>query len=391
MKHLVLWSIAARNLGRFGGRTLALAVPLFAVMALAAAMTFLKDGLLQEALAGAESLPDLTVRRLQAGRVASLEASLAGEIRRQPGVRKVTPRIWGAVPLGPADGSVVYTLVGLDADPAADLSLALEEGRFPEPGERGAAVVGRLFAERRGARVGDRLALADELGNQAEFRVVGLFGSRVDLYSADLIVTDLESARAFFGSPPGQVTDLCVEARDPQAAERLATSLGLLAPGLQVRTRQEQADAARVAYGTRSGVFQMMWLVLLLCVLLTAWAQASSISLEMRREIGVLKALGWQTLDIIELKMMETVLVGTTAIAGGILAGLGFVCLGAPGLEALFLGWSTLYPEYPVPVRVEGSSLFLLFATGLLPLCGASVFPAWVLGTLEPDTTIRSG
>ncbi|MBI4871685.1 MAG: hypothetical protein HY814_08955, partial [Candidatus Riflebacteria bacterium] len=53
-KHLVFWSIAVRNLRRFPGRALAIAGPLFVAMSVASVMTFIKDGLLHDALARAE-------------------------------------------------------------------------------------------------------------------------------------------------------------------------------------------------------------------------------------------------------------------------------------------------------------------------------------------------
>ncbi len=373
MKHWVLWSIALRNVARFWRRSLSLAIPLFVVMALAAGMSAVHDGLLEDARASAEGLPPLTVRRLLAGRMVPMRPGALVEIE---GIRQQRARIWGQVELFTNAGRRTCTLVGLEGQSPVQ---PIVQGRAPGPRE---VVVGKILATQAGVRPGEKLALIDAKGVAAEFRLVGLFSDRSRLWSSDLILTDLESARAVLGYDPGTCTDVWVD-----ADEEVGTTIEVMHPELTVLTRAAQRDKLEATYGGRAGVFQLMWLILLLTVLLLAWAQASSISLEMHREVGVLKALGWPTLDIIEVKMLEALVVGLAAVASGVLAGLAFVLLGAPILRGYMLGGTT---PFPVPCHLGVGSLFVLFAIGLAPLCGATIFPAWRLATLEPDRAIRS-
>ncbi len=393
-KHIVFWSIAARNVRRFPGRTLAVFVPLFLIMACASVMTFIKDGILRDALLSADALPDITVQQVLGGRMAPLENDLALEISGYANVLRVARRVWGYVPINVPGGTVSYTLMGIDPtekSSAGDISLALVSGRFIKPGERGCAVVGAIFARQNRARPGDAITLKDEMGNESRFDIVGVFSSRVTIYSADLIVTDIESARAFFGYSSAQSSDLGVYLENPLYTDQVASFINASRKNVRVITKEAQSNMAKRAYGCRSGVFQLLWLILLLTVLVLAWAQASSITLEMRKEIGVLKAIGWQTLDIIELKMMEILIVGFGGTLSGILFGILYLCIGAPFVKNYFLGWAVVYPDFPLPVHIEWSSIFMLLVTGLLPLCVATVFPAWFQGTVEPDSAIRGG
>jgi hypothetical protein len=166
-------------------------------------------------------------------------------------------------------------------------------------------------------------------------------------------------------------------------------SPGDLEPLTQESAKEELVNIIKQGFAQRSGVFQLMWLILLLCVLLLAWTQGSSISLDMKKEIGVFKALGWHTLDIIELKMMEIIIIGLAGILCGMLFGILYLQIGAPWLKQFFLGQSAVYQGSPIPIYIEGGSIFLLLATGLLPLCAATIIPAWLMGTVEPDTAIR--
>lgn len=393
-KNIAFWSMAVRNVLRFRGRTLAILLPLFVVMACASVMTFIKDGICRDALRSVEALPDITIQQMVGGRIGPVHPELAAVISNYGNVLKVVPRVWGYVPLQAAGGNASYTLMGMDCSllpSALDISPAIESGRFLKFGDKHCAVIGKVFAFQNKVKPGDKITLQDELGNKTSLNIIGIFNTPVQIYTADLIVTDIETARIFLGYLSDQSSDLAVYLKDPLYTDQVAESILISHKNIRVLTKEALAGNVRQGYGGKAGIFQLMWLILLLTVTLLAWTQASSISLEMKKEIGVLKALGWQTLDIIELKMMEIVIIGLTGILSGILFGIFYLHLGAPLVKQYFLGWAVLYPPFPLPISIEGSSIFLLFVIGLFPLCAATVFPAWRMGVVEPDTAIRGG
>jgi len=54
------------------------------------------------------------------------------------------------------------------------------------------------------------------------------------------------------------------------------------------------------------------------CIL--AWDKATGISAEEKHEIGILKAIGWDTADILELKFWEGIVISLTSFLLGLLA-----------------------------------------------------------------------
>jgi ABC-type lipoprotein release transport system permease subunit len=274
---------------------------------------------------------------------------------------------------------------------AEQIGLTLEEGRFLEPGDTGKAVVGQAFASVFSAGAGDRIHLEDTLGNASEFEIVGIFGTSVEIYAADLIVVPIETAREYFGYETDEVSDICIYLDDPVNTGLTAVRILEMGDNIRIVTRDALAALNQQAFGRRGGVFQLMWMALLLTVCLVAWAQSASIGLALKREIGILKAIGWSTLDIIEVKLLESTLLALLGTLGGILLGLGYVALDAPGIKQYFLGWATVYPEFPLPVHMSLASLFLLVVIGVFPLVVATVVPAWRVGIIEPDEAIRSG
>lgn len=386
-----LLDLALRNLLRHPAKSLAVIIPLVVVLAMATTMASVREGFSRDAAAATAGLPEVTVQRMVGGRVERISVPLGDSLARIPGVTRVAPRVWGYVPLRAESGDeFTYTLMGLDfarMPVPEDISVTLESGRWLSPGIEHEAVIGRTFAAAQNVRPGDVIRLSDLLGNSDTFLITGIFGSPVQIYSADLLVTSIADARRFFGYLPAEATDFLVYAgRDPNdvAAEVVAID-----SGLRVLTRAALNNLCQEAYGGRSGVFALFWLILLLTALLTTFAQAANIQIDLAREIGILKAMGWDSADVIALRLLESLALGILGTLGGILAGLIYVALDAPGIKSYFLGWSRVYPDFPLPAVLALDDLGLLLAIGILPLLAAGAVPAWLAATIPPDEAIR--
>ncbi len=391
-KRVSLFSMAVENLWRHRRRSIVVLLPLIAVIGLASAMTFVKNGLEQHALGSLAVLPDITVQKLTAGRVERMSVDCIPRISQIRGVKKVVPRVWGYLPLRVKNRDVAYTMMGVDLanmPVSADIELALDEGRFLRSGEKGKAVVGGAFTAAFHAHVGDSIELTDSFGTRTFFEVVGVFSGPLQIYTADTILVSQEDAREFFGYSANRSSDLCVYLDSPLVADRVAQDILFIYPDFRVLTKDVLIDLTRQAYGGRSGVFQLMWLILLAAVMLVGWAQTTGITIEMGREIGILKAIGWSTMDVIEVKLYETLTVGVLGFLGGVLLGWLYLLGGAPGIKEYFLGWSTIYPDFPIPVYVQASDVVVLLVVAVFPLLAATVVPTWILAIVEPDRAIR--
>ena len=104
----------------------------------------------------------------------------------------------------------------------------------------------------------------------------------------------------------------------------------------------------------------------------------------------MLKAIGWDTRDIIHMKLWEAGLVATTALlAGGLLAYLHVFLFGAPLLRPVLQGWSVLFPSMALNPSVDGLQLATLALLALLPYLVAIVIPIWRTAAADPDAVMR--
>jgi len=413
IKQINICLMAAENLRRFRGKTIAIIIPLIITMAVSSFMMFTRGGFIKDAEIAKDFLADITVQGIKAGRVGAVSLNIKTKIEKIPHVKHVFPRVWGYIPVNIDGVDISYTLMGLDIDHLPhDIKLlkAIQDGYCLMPGDRKKAVLGYGVAESFGfdvgdsieiakrfgvdvkdiKRVGDKIEIEDMLGNHGEFEVAGIFNNKVQIYSADLILVSNEDAREFFGYNKNEASDLLVYLDDPSYADRVAFEITRLFNNTRVLTSKALTNLVKEAFGRRGGTFQAMWLIMLFVLLLLIWAQSAHISVDVSKEIGILKAVGWQTGDIIKLKMIESLICGLSGTILGILFGFVYALMGTPGISGYCLGCASVYPKFPVPVSCDPGSLFILFLLGVMPITVVSAIPAWLAGTIDPDEAIRS-
>ncbi len=387
-----LWGFASKQLSINKKQTLALAIPLTIAIAVVAAMSFVRDGLRSDAHLSTAFLPDITVQMMSAGRSTHVPAGMIEQMHNIPGIKLIVPRIWGVLPIHTNGQDNAYTLLGID--PAnmpipADIRLSMKSGRFIRPDDRQCLVLGESVARSLHIQVGNTLSILTPAHETCDFHVIGIFTSAVQIYAADLMLTHIEDARNFFGYAPGEAADLCVYLRNAAQTDNTAAAITKSFPDCRVLTRDKLSRVMDQSYGSRSGIFQIVWLILLVNIVLLVWSQASSTALYLKKEVGILKALGWSVMEIIQTRIFSTAIIALLACFVGILLGIFYVSAGAPGVREYFLGWTAIYPEFRVPICLRFDSIITLLAIGTVPIIGAVVLPSWLVGISEPDRAIR--
>jgi ABC-type lipoprotein release transport system permease subunit len=387
-EHLNFFEYAIRSLFTYRTRTIAIIVSLTIAIMILGSTIFVSDGLLREAQLSVETAPDITVQNMEAGRVVPVPNEYAEYLSRFLDVRRIVPRVWGYVYL--QDG--IYTIMGIDPSItpiAEELGFALESGRFFSGDETNVAVIGSHVADTLGINLNDQVKIA-EVHAFYSFTVIGIFDSDVSLFASDIILIDIETSRDFLDMSTDAVSDLCIYLDDENKIPATASIISEVYPDLRVITRESMKDAFASTYGVRSGYVSALWYILLISVILVAWNQASSASVESQREVGILKTLGFSTSNILEIRLLETLLLGFISASIGIFLAIFYdVYMGAPIIRNLMLGWSAIYPNFPVPILISFGSILTLCAAAIIPLLVGTLIPAWKSAITEPDVVMR--
>lgn len=376
-RHTALFRFALGACSRRAGRTASMMVGLAFITWLFASVVFLTDALRHEARLGIGELPDLMVQRTVAGRPALLDATHVDALAAMRGVSRVTPRVWGYLYVPSLEANL--TVVGLTATPDASLAV---EGRLPR--EDGEVVVGEVLAERLGLRRGDEVALPAAERYQL-VRVVGVFRAESALRTADVILALEPLARTLLGMPEGQYTDLAVELRVADEASVVANRAAELFPGARVLQRSLIERTHALTFDARGGMLSVLLLPALAALLLLAWDRLTGLGEVERREIGILKAVGWQTTEVLTVRLYEQLVVALTGAALGVACAYVYVfALGAPGMAGALFGWSALYPELKLTPSVDASAPLSVLAAVVLPYVAVGLVPALRAALMDP-------
>jgi lipoprotein-releasing system permease protein len=380
------WSLlvfALGSLGRRRGRAVATVVGLTLVASAFGAVFSLADALRGAALRGAASAPDLAVSRLRAGRPALLSVHEAARVRAITGVGAVRPRVWGYLYLDALSATVV--VVGLTEGERSSLGPSVVDGSIADARGRGWVLLGDAVHRAFGARIGDAL----DLGGRT-FTVRARGRSATSAVSADVVAMDAGDARALLGMGDEEASDLAVHVPNPDELETVATKISEALPGARVVSRESVARAYELTYGARGGFVTLALLPALLALLVLVWDRLTGLSPDERREIAVLKAIGWATGDVLAVRLFESAIVGGAAVTLATALAHGYVfVLGAPGLLDALRGWSSLRPAIALAPSGDGASALAVVSVAVIPWLVASVVPAWRAAVTDPAEALR--
>jgi len=360
-------------LARRKGKNLALTGVYALTVAALASVLFLTHSLRTEAALVLREAPEVVVQRMVAGRHDLLPAAYLDGLRSIRGVAEVRGRLWG------------YSF-----DPLSRANLTvLVPDRFWGGEEE--AVVGRGVARAWGLLAGEAMMLRAHDGATLRLTVREIASPESELVSSDLVLVSESFFRRLFGIAPGLFTDAALTVRNAREVPTVAAKVAAALPDTRPITRAEIARTYEAIFDWRSGLLVVVLSAAALAFVVVAWDKASGLSAEERREIGVLKAIGWETSDVLALKGWEGAAVSLTAFGAGLLAAyLHVFLLGAPLFRPVLQGWSVLFPELRLVPDISAYQVSTLFFLTVVPYTVATIVPSWRAATVDPDAVMRS-
>jgi putative ABC transport system permease protein len=304
----------------------------------------------------------------------TVDESLVTKLRSLPVVAQANPMIFNMMDLTPEVNALVFGW--LDDSYEFDSLTFTSGGRFhngkPE------IILGDLLAGTLGKKVGEPVEIQG-----ASFTVAGIYHGGTAL-EAGAVIMPLDQLQALSGlqgkvsgfhvrlraAPPGESSDAYLKRAQAQIEGAL--------PGLVAQQAAERASnnqlvvlAHAVAWGTSS-------IALIVGILGIANTMAMSV-FERTREIGILRALGWNRWRVMLLIQTEAAVLG---LAGGFLG----IALGWGALRML----STM-PQTASIVSASLDPVHVVEALGIAIIAGlaAGAIPAWRGAHLSPVEALR--
>jgi len=302
-------------------------------------------------------------------------------LKQSPAIRYVAPVVLGAAPVSHGSREREVTVLGTSSDMQPVMELKILRGDFlpagnPRIGSSVCVLGEKLYHELFEHRnpVGEWLHIGEY-----RYRVIGVLGSKgqtIGMDMSDAIIIPVASAQTMFNKP--SLYRIMIKASHQGALDRAKKDVLRI-----IRLRHEGEDDVTVIrqdalIGTFDDILKTLtWVVagiaaisLIVAGILIMNVMLVSVS-QRRAEIGLLKALGAPTRQVLTLFLIEALML---SLAGGFI-GLG---IGFAGAGAL----SHWLPDFPVQIPLWSviAALLVTLVTGLL----FGMIPARQAAKLDP-------
>lgn len=393
-RHLRILEFAVASLLRHRIKTLMIVAVYVFVVFLLSSLILLSNALKNEARQLLSHTPELIVQAIRGGRHDLIPIDHGDAIRGIRGVRSTTPRFWGYYYDPPTQAS--FTLLGIDHQPPE--IEALVEGRFgvnqrfpdTERGPMHACVIGQGVADIRFIGLEDIIPVRAADGSLLVLKVVGIFKADSSILTNDLVIVGTSTVRQILGIPPGRATDLVVHVRNPREVDTVSRKIQERFPTARIISRSQILSTYEALFGWRGGLAVTLQVGAIAAFAILAWNKAAGLSARERSEIGVLKAVGWDTANIIELKFWEGSAVSVFSFLTGAVAAHVHVYLADGALFAPVLrGWSVLFPQLNTVPHSDPFTLMIIMLLCVGPYVFATIVPAWKAAVTDPDIVLR--
>ena len=353
---------------------------------------------------------------------------MAAEILKTTGVIAVAPYAQGPV-IVEKEGRINTPMMrGIDPigeQKINDLKALVKTGQFDLSGET--VVMGVSLAKSLGVEVGDKITvyapnnihgIIDELKREeknpkaksktlaelkndvilpAELTVVGLFESGRYDYDANILLVPLFIAQELYGlSSSDGIHGLSIRVADPYAVVTVKNSLASKLPdGVFAQTWIERNSSRFDAVRLERNI---MFFILFFIIIVAAFSVMNTlitVTVQKRREIGILKALGASVSQIVWVFLAQGMVVGFFGNAIGL--GLGMTLIRFRNEFKDFLAAAlhiqifppSIYEFTEIPAEVVPHDVAIICISAFLICSLAALIPAYFAARLDPVKALR--
>jgi len=223
------------------------------------------------------------------------------------------------------------------------------------------------------------------------FTVVGVFSSGCSIWSSNLLYMSLDDAGELFRMK-GMATDFLIYAK-PGESPIVNLQLQMenqLDPPFRTQSRELVRAYFQKGYDSRAGIFTAFYLIAFALAIPIVFVLTGFGWAERRKEIGLLKAVGWQTLDVLKVVLWESIFLSIMAACLALIVAYVWIrVFNGFFIAQFFIGESDLIPVFSVPARFFPAAAFLSFLLTLTLTMTGSLYSTWRMAAMLPAETMR--
>ena len=362
------------------------------IVFLSSSILFISNTLKKEIFTTLENQSDFVIQKINSGKSQYTPISWIEDFKEISGVKNIQQRVYGQYYFMPED--VYFTIVGIDLfeeGSSKNIKELLEVLNISEFLQSDSMIIGngikKLFDKYKYINSYDFKLFNNDL---KEIKIFKDLPQKANLVANDLIIMDINLAKEILNIKEDEATDIVLNVPNNLERANVKDQLILKHSNTRILQKENLKKEYENMFNYKGGIFLILFIVVILTFTLILYQRYSMISLGDKKEIGILKAVGWSIKDILKLKIMENFIVAFMAFIIGIILSYIFVfILNAPILKNIFIGSQNLQNDFIFNANIQIDSLITLFLFFMIPFLSAVLIPVWKVAIIDSTQSMK--
>ena len=335
--------------------------------------------------------PDFIVKRYLGGKEVFVPNAWEDKILNIYGVSKVTKRVYGRYYF---DNNHFCLLVGVDA---LDEQNNKYLDKIMQKSDLKSFINGKFMIVGSGVKnylnansYNGFYNFLTPNGKMLRLKVLKTLPKALNLVSNDIVLVPQNVAREILGLNQDSSSDITFNVPSKEEWQNIKLKISELFYDAKVITKNEIKRYYNSLFNYKGGLFLMLFLVTLSTFGLILYHRYSLANLSERKEIAILRAIGWSIKDILTFKFLEGIMLFFVSFSFGVALAFGYVFyLGAPILKDIFLGSSNLKNVVHFEVAVDFTTLLSIFLLFGVLYIASILIPIWRIAITNPKEAMK--
>lgn len=258
----------------------------------------------------------------------------------QPDVVAASRRIQTGGLVSNREGAFSMSIIGIEPEAEAPVSLIAEhivDGRYLEPTDEDAILIGQGLAEALSINVGDRINMVGsdihKQNRQRTMTVIGIYDVGIPSIEKGTAYISLSEAQSLFNLR-GQSTEVQITLKKVGTESAVAAALTPQLPGYEIESWEKNYPELGNAINRKSLVMDIFSVIIVMIAGIGILNLLMMAVYERTREIGLLGAMGLKPRQIATTFVLEGALIGIVGVIAGVAIGLAInLSFGKVGLD----------------------------------------------------------
>ena len=392
MKNSVFFNFLFLLLLKHKSKHIAIFIISILIVFLISSVLFISNSLKKEAFSTLENQSDFVIQKINSGKILDTPISWIEDFSSINGIKNTQQRVYGQYYFMPEN--VYFTIVGLDLfeeNTNKNLRELLKILNISDFLKNDSMIIGNGIK-----KIFDKYHYFDsydfKLSNN-KLTTVKIFKDlpqEANLVANDLIIMDINLAKRILNINEEDSTDIVLNVPNNLERQNIKEQLILKHSNIRILQKESLKKEYENMFNYKGGIFLVLFIVVIFTFILILYQRYSMISSNDKKEIGILKAVGWSIKDIIKLKIIENFIVGFMAFIIGIIISYIFVfILNAPILKNIFIGFSNIQNDFILNPNIDFTIIVTLFLFFIIPFLSAILIPVWKISVIDANESMK--